>query len=355
MKKSIFTIILITIFALTTKAQSVRDCFLVDSVFNLATGGVSKYFYDENNKLTEKITKDRDNTQHIYKPEYENGLLRKAKVLFLYENDTNYYYDYYNEYFYNEDRQLIRFEYKAHEFAPVFSSVDYFYIEGTNYIDSLYADDDNWGPDPNRGGTRCKYFYDDEMKNVVRVKVYHPYPSYRPTGYAIENRYYEYDDHPTPNVGVDEPLPYILFAPFATTVASNNKLSSTRYVPDEYDTTFIHIITDNNWSFTYNEYGLLETVTFNNRPTPTLVIKYKKICDIITTTTELVDQILIYPNPAKEIINFNYETEVEIYDLLGKTLLKTEKPVKYVNISSLNSGLYFIKLNNNRIEKFIKE
>jgi hypothetical protein len=160
-----------------------------------------------------------------------------------------------------------------------------------------------------------------------------------------------------PNCGIDEPVVYSIFAPFVAVMGSNNNmLGNTRYVPDMYDTTIIHCYTDNNWSFTYNEYELFETLTFEGNTRPSVLIKYKQICDIITTPNiEFTEQILIYPNPAKEVINFNYEVKVEIYDLLGKTLLKTEIPVKYINISSLKAGLYFIKLNNNKIEKFIKE
>lgn len=71
---------------------------------------------------------------------------------------------------------------------------------------------------------------------------------------------------------------------------------------------------------------------------------------------------LIYPNPAYnrifieniDMLNFT----IEIIDFLGKFTQKVED--SNVDISSLNSGIYFMKFRNNasgeiRIEKFIKQ
>lgn len=62
----------------------------------------------------------------------------------------------------------------------------------------------------------------------------------------------------------------------------------------------------------------------------------------------------IYPNPAKDNLYFNEETQAEIIDIQGRVLYKTTEAVKSVNISNLKSGIYFIKTDN-KIQKFVKE
>lgn len=66
------------------------------------------------------------------------------------------------------------------------------------------------------------------------------------------------------------------------------------------------------------------------------------------TITE--NQILIYPNPAKDWIKFEGLTEktvIEISDITGKVLLK-EDLSDVVNTSSLAPGLYIVKTSSNR-------
>ena len=68
------------------------------------------------------------------------------------------------------------------------------------------------------------------------------------------------------------------------------------------------------------------------------------------------DNISVFPNPVKDHLNFKEETQVEIFDIQGRTILKSKKPTKSMNISGLNAGVYFVKFNNNnKIEKFVKE
>ena len=56
----------------------------------------------------------------------------------------------------------------------------------------------------------------------------------------------------------------------------------------------------------------------------------------------------IYPNPTNESFNIdidaNNQLNIEIYDISGKLLLSS-KTTKNINISSLNSGIYFVKIN----------
>lgn len=67
-----------------------------------------------------------------------------------------------------------------------------------------------------------------------------------------------------------------------------------------------------------------------------------------------------FPNPVMDILHFsNIEknTQIEIYDLLGKKVLTTflDKSKATIDISSLNSGTYLLKAGNTKTIKIIKE
>ena len=65
----------------------------------------------------------------------------------------------------------------------------------------------------------------------------------------------------------------------------------------------------------------------------------------------------IYPNPFSDIINFNNTEEsldIKIYDINGKNILSIENyRQNSLDLKNLNSGVYFIKVNN-QIKKIIK-
>lgn len=72
------------------------------------------------------------------------------------------------------------------------------------------------------------------------------------------------------------------------------------------------------------------------------------------------NQYPIYPNPTKEFINLsnNLKGNFEIYDLLGKLLLKGKDIENKINISSLTNGIYLLKIESEGkiiSQKFIKE
>lgn len=63
----------------------------------------------------------------------------------------------------------------------------------------------------------------------------------------------------------------------------------------------------------------------------------------------------IYPNPAKEMItiinNSNIESEAEIVNTIGQVVMKFEiVDRKELNISSLGSGVYFVKMNGSSVK-----
>lgn len=69
----------------------------------------------------------------------------------------------------------------------------------------------------------------------------------------------------------------------------------------------------------------------------------------------------IYPNPVKEVLNINTKEaleKIEVADLLGRIVLKQENVSKSVDLSSLNKGVYILKLTSEKgisTKKIIKE
>jgi len=90
------------------------------------------------------------------------------------------------------------------------------------------------------------------------------------------------------------------------------------------------------------------------------------LVDIVDDTTMYVDNIYfwkaptagiddlslssvkLYPNPANGVVKFSKRSgealEVSVYDLLGKQVLPTKTVQSQLNISSLNPGMYFVKM-----------
>ena len=64
----------------------------------------------------------------------------------------------------------------------------------------------------------------------------------------------------------------------------------------------------------------------------------------------LVDNIDIFPNPAKNQFNLssnlNNSLGIQIFNVLGKSVKKLHTNKKSINISDLNSGIYFVRIKN---------
>jgi len=60
------------------------------------------------------------------------------------------------------------------------------------------------------------------------------------------------------------------------------------------------------------------------------------------------NSVKMYPNPAKGVVNFtsasNADLDVAVYDLLGKQVMDAQNVQSQLNISSLNPGMYFVKM-----------
>ncbi|MBR5778006.1 MAG: leucine-rich repeat domain-containing protein [Bacteroidales bacterium] len=73
---------------------------------------------------------------------------------------------------------------------------------------------------------------------------------------------------------------------------------------------------------------------------------------------DVLDNLTIYPNPTKGILNFSMEVEkIEVMDMMGKMIMEFYN-VSEINIASLPKGVYCLKLSYNdktTVHKIIKE
>lgn len=60
-----------------------------------------------------------------------------------------------------------------------------------------------------------------------------------------------------------------------------------------------------------------------------------------------------YPNPTRDVVFFNYATDVELLDFQGK-LIQSETNVSKLDLSGLNNGVYFITVSNGQVLKIVK-
>lgn len=77
--------------------------------------------------------------------------------------------------------------------------------------------------------------------------------------------------------------------------------------------------------------------------------KFNEEC-VMSTSDFSTQKIKFYPNPAKEVIYFdntdNKSFSVSVYDVQGKILIEKtiENSSQSISVSSLNSGVYFVKV-----------
>ena len=72
----------------------------------------------------------------------------------------------------------------------------------------------------------------------------------------------------------------------------------------------------------------------------------------IQSTAGLNDNVLnnikMYPNPANDYLNFNTNSnenvDIQIFDILGKSVLNLDNVRNPVNVSELKSGVYFVQI-----------
>lgn len=83
---------------------------------------------------------------------------------------------------------------------------------------------------------------------------------------------------------------------------------------------------------------------------------YSVNCSLSISDINISDDINIYPNPVHTFLNIesnNTYEAIEIYTLLGKKVL-TAEATTHLNVSSLNSGMYLVKIVGSNNEVIIK-
>ena len=91
------------------------------------------------------------------------------------------------------------------------------------------------------------------------------------------------------------------------------------------------------------------------------IIKNGSQTAIIEHQMNNANDVQIYPNPTKSIINLKSSYEIkslEICDLSGKLIMKTINPKNTVDLSSIQKGMYFLKISLDKgviVNKIIKE
>lgn len=72
----------------------------------------------------------------------------------------------------------------------------------------------------------------------------------------------------------------------------------------------------------------------------------------------LLDNVIIYPNPTRNIVYFKGQTtalkHIEIFNINGQRVMTVRDSFKRIDVSRLDSGMYFIKLSTNIASRTVK-
>lgn len=76
--------------------------------------------------------------------------------------------------------------------------------------------------------------------------------------------------------------------------------------------------------------------------------------NVNTNVTQNIEELTVYPNPVSNgklyiVTKDNLTKKIEIFNVLGKSILETTLFGKEMNISKLNPGIYILKIKENNI------
>ncbi len=97
------------------------------------------------------------------------------------------------------------------------------------------------------------------------------------------------------------------------------------------------------WTWGWNEHGQLGNGTNANKNRPTAITP----CPVTSAVIEIGQtDILLFPNPTTGLVQLDgvQAERVEVFDLLGRGLRSFERPGGSVDLSSLPSGMLFLKI-----------
>ena len=227
----------------------IRSKFLVDKIFNYQNSLLAEYIYDDDNRLIKRIVKDTliEPNGTIYRKwesefQYTNGRVSKMKNYNLYIDKRTFATGEPQE-----SRTETIFEYNSQgKLIKSNGELLNFRYENGRIVGSLHENDQWIHSDTmvyNNSGNIIEH-----IRIVPELTMFgQPIP-----GTAVRTvRYYEYDNKPKPNFGLDylfvfNPLPYTEVPDLTRALSQNNMTKATE---DGY--AFI---------YTYNENGLPKTI-----------------------------------------------------------------------------------------------
>ena len=102
----------------------------------------------------------------------------------------------------------------------------------------------------------------------------------------------------------------------------------------------------------------LTTAFTNLNGTPENGTVYRFTPTTLSTENHDLDNFALYPNPTADILNFGIDTlglDYTIRDMTGKTIQEGILNQPILDVKSLQSGMYFIRIENYKTQKFVKK
>ena len=315
---------------ITVNAQeNIRDQFLVGKIYG--SNSLDEYIYDADNKLIKRITTDQSmaSRKKIDMFEYENG--RVSKIIHCDSIYTGN--DYSTLVFYDAQGQLINTETYVENFMTN--------IVNCHYENGLIVSTCH---DYFVAPLKCDTIVYDYAKNVIMHTIRFV------SGSTYFTNYYEYDNNPKPNFGIDY---LFIYQPLAGNIESisyemglsQNNMTKIITELNSYDSCII---------YTYNGFGLPETYEIITRNNPfyqrLYTITYKQIASGISEPAQ--SKLVVYPNPTTGKLRITNDElrmgEIEIFDVMGRrqnvgTNLRV-CPNETIDISHLPAGIYFLRV-----------
>lgn len=102
----------------------------------------------------------------------------------------------------------------------------------------------------------------------------------------------------------------------------------------------------------------LEVIVFLQNPVTKEIVQSYKATDVLSTTKNNIETVKVYPNPAQDFIKISNVEDVNVIitDVTGKTVLNINNvsDATDINVSGLNSGIYFVNVSNEEVNQTIK-
>ncbi len=321
--------------------QNIRDFFLVETISrydNSSNYATATFIYDTDNKLLSRKIMGKmveygqlRDLSYIDEFEYENGLVSKIKIQDL----THFMFSQEIHFLYNLQRELIRKETWIN--SSMIGHTNYYYENGR--IVSVHSDT----VEPFEFDT---FFYNEVGNVSKRTQVY---PQMGSTGnplpgeYITRELYYEYDNHPKPNFGIDYLYGYQPFPWLGSTVDYEILLS--------YNNLTKAVFQHETYNYKYNNHGLPETLHKIFDPIGPQIgniftITYKQIGQLSITDIS-IPKINIYPNPTENSFFVEQEkfSTIILYDMLGREIINQNiNGTSEINMTHLPKGVYNVKV-----------